>query len=116
MPRVILQFSLAAPLAATGDHGHPSLLGAWIRERIASAAIDWPGVAFDHIRICKHDVRLGIIPPPHIPPAVVGIAIARAITNEINSAVPPTKRRRWRRSVCGRTTIYVEQRALSLEP
>lgn len=87
MPRVVVQLDLASSVAQLRlGTGSVSLFGAWIAERIASLAIDWPGVAFHRIDLTARGVQLTLIPRVGMSPVAVGLAIARAIRTETQAA------------------------------
>ena len=86
MSRVVVQLALAAGMPRPLNGRCPSLFGVWLRERIASIAIDWPAVAFHRIELLADGVRLLLLARAATPPDVVGLAIARAVRLEVQSA------------------------------
>jgi hypothetical protein len=86
MPRIVVQLALAAGMPRPLNSRCPSLFGGWLRERIASIAIDWPAVGFHRIELLPDGVRLVLLPQAGTPLEAVGLAIARAVRVEVESA------------------------------
>jgi len=86
MSRIVVQLALAAGMPRPLNGRCPSLFGVWLRERIASIAIDWPAVGFHRIELMADGVRLALQAPAATPPEAVGLAVARAVRVEVESA------------------------------
>ena len=87
MVRVMVRLALApgVPRPALAD-GSNSLFGAWLVERIASIALDWPAVGFCRIDVQPTGVDLVLTARAGAPPVAVGAAIAHAIRTEVQAA------------------------------
>jgi hypothetical protein len=86
MSRVVVQLALAGGMPRPLNGHCPSLFGVWLRERIASIAIDWPAVGFHRIELLADGVRLVLLPRAATPSEAVGLAIARAVRLEVEAA------------------------------
>lgn len=87
MERVLVQLELAAGMPRPLHGRCPSLFGVWLRERIVSISLDWPAVGFHRIELLPDGVRLLLFTPRiGVPPDVTGLAVARAIRGEVQSA------------------------------
>ena len=86
MSRIVVQLGLAGGMPRPLIGRCPSLFGVWLRERIASIAIDWPAVGFHGIELLPDGVRLVLLARGATPSEVVGLAIARAVRVEVESA------------------------------
>ena len=86
MSRVVVQLALASGIPRPLIGRCPSLFGVWLRERIASIAIDWPAVGFHRIELLTDGVRLVLLPRATMPSEAVGLAIARAVREEVQAA------------------------------
>ncbi len=65
--------------------------GRWILERVASATLDWPAVAFHRVELTPTALELVLIAGRHAPARVQFEAVARAMARELEVAA----RRRW---------------------
>jgi hypothetical protein len=109
MPRVVIQFNLAAtapPVVA--KNGLPSAFGRWIGERIAHTAVEWPGVEFHHVEVLPEGVRVALVSPPGIPSAAVGVAVARALRSEIHAAALRSCGLQCGSAIWGKTLVFRE--------
>jgi hypothetical protein len=86
MSRIVVQLALAAGMPRPLNGRCPSLFGGWLRERVASMAIDWPAVGFHRIELVADGVRLALQARDATPPEAVGLAVARAVREEVESA------------------------------
>ena len=87
MVRVLVQLELAAGMPRPlNGRGRASLFGIWLRERVVSIALDWPAIGFHHIDLLPDGVRLVLVPPAAMLSEAVGLAIARAVRTEVESA------------------------------
>lgn len=90
MPRVLvrLAFTPEAPRCAlrtlAGERRAP--FGTWLRERVASLALDWPAVAIHQQHHSAAGVELVLLPRRGLPPLVCGRALARAAERELSVA------------------------------
>jgi hypothetical protein len=70
--------------------------GRWLRERVASAAIDWPDVAFHRVHLTSTSLEVVVLLRPGIPPHRGAQEVARALARELDLAA---RRTGWSRGV-----------------
>lgn len=90
MPPVLLRLTLH-PDAPPAAEALPEAMvltgfGRWLRERIASARLDWPSVAFHRLRLTPDCCTLTLIPAAHAPPLLSALLIGRALAIELELA------------------------------
>jgi hypothetical protein len=90
MSRVLVRLAFApgAPRCALstplGERRAP--FGTWLRERVASLALDWPAIAIHQQHHSPVGVELVLLPGRGLPPLVSGRALARAAERELSVA------------------------------
>ncbi len=65
--------------------------GRWMLERVASATLDWPAVAFHRVEVTPRTLEVLLIAGDHAPAGIQFEAVAHALARELDVAT----RRRW---------------------
>lgn len=84
--------------------------GRWLLERIASAMLDWPAVAFHRVELTSAGLELVLIAGDHAPAAAQFEAVATALARELDIAA---QRRRWVRGALWQRVEVVMGRAVA---
>ena len=99
--RFTLQPGAPTVLVGTGTATAATPFGRWMLERVASAMLDWPEVAFHRVEISRAGLEVVLILGGHAPPPVQCNAIAAALGRELEVAA---RRGSWVRGALWRTT------------
>jgi hypothetical protein len=98
--RTLLRLSLTpagpAPLVRGFAGEILTPFGRWLRERVASAAVDWPDVAFHRVHLTATSLEVVVLLRPGIPPHRGAQEVARALARELDLAAQRTG---WSRGV-----------------
>ena len=100
MIRTLVRLSLApagpSPLVRGFAGEILTPFGRWLRERVASAAIDWPDVAFHRVHLTATSLEVVVLLRPGIPPHRGAQEVARALARELDLAA---RRTGWSRGM-----------------
>jgi hypothetical protein len=84
--RLTLMSSAPAPLMPRPTSDTLAPFGRWLRERVGSAALDWPAVALHRLHFTPCTMELVLLADPATPPLSSGLGLARALARELDLA------------------------------
>lgn len=116
MPRILLRLTLARavppPVIPRPGGEVVTPFGRWVRERVASAALDWQGVAVHHVHLTPATVELVLLTDGAVPPLPSALTIARSLARELDLAA---RRGGWVRTpLWGDLGVWVAARGADL--
>jgi hypothetical protein len=79
-------------LVRSGDECIATPFGRWMLERVASAMLDWPAVAFHRVEVTEAGLEVLLVTGKHAPAQVACEAVSQALSRELDVAA---RRGRW---------------------
>ncbi len=94
MARVLVRLTLVPwappPVVRRVEGEQVAPFGRWLRERIASTALDWPKMAFHRVHLTPRSLELVVITPAAAPALPGALLVARAVARELDLAARRT--------------------------